>query len=188
MQYRLNHNGDRIVDASPEETHALRPAIRACFRRWRAFDADIEDFCQHVELVTWQAIVDGRIRGDGFARPVDALLDFMFAVAWNQWRNHSRKRSVWREVLHDELPDVASPSPDARIEARDVLQRISMRPDVARVLLAAVNGPYPERREGLPKSTFWSRREQALKWARDAVEGAPNMPDPPTPKHRKKKR
>jgi hypothetical protein len=191
MRYRINPAGNRIVDATPEETRTLRPCIVAAFRRWRAPEGDIEDFAQNVEIVAWQAIQEQRVPGDGFKRPEDALLDFMFAIAWNQWRNHSRLRSTRCEVLHDELPDMASSSPDAMIEARDALRRISMRPDVARILLATLDGPYPERRENLAHGTFWSRRKQARTWAKDVVLGhwrEPSMPEPSTPWKRKKKR
>jgi hypothetical protein len=126
--------------------------------------------------------------GDRMARPRDALLGFMFEVAYNLWRNHSRLYATRREVLHDELPDMTGPDPDARLEARDALRRIALHEDIARILLVALDGPRPERREGLPHSTFWSRAKVAQKWARDLASGTPNMPDPPTPWKRKGKR
>ncbi|MBK9263653.1 MAG: sigma-70 family RNA polymerase sigma factor [Polyangiaceae bacterium] len=179
------------MDATPEETRALRPSIRAALHRWRCPDGDIEDFCQDVEIITWQAIVEQRVLGDRYNRPEDALLGFMFQVAWNAWRNHSRKQSTWRELLCNEMPDMVGPNPDACLEARDSLQRIAMHPDVARILLVVLDGPYPERREGLPKSTFWSRREQARKWAKDVDAGhwrEPPQPVPATPWKRKGRR
>lgn len=192
MRYRINPAGNRIVDATPEETHALRPCIRAVFRRWRAAPGDIEDFAQDVEIVAWQAIQEQRVPGDGFKRPEDALLDFMFAVAWNLWRNHSRRRSTRSEILHDEMPDMASRSPDARLEAREALQRISMRPDIARILLdAAIEVPLTERVEGALKSTYGYHLTTARKWAREVDAGRwrePAQPASHKPWKRKKKR
>ena len=191
MRFIKNQAGNRIVEATPEETRALRPCVAAAFRRWRARDVDIPDFCQQVELTTWIAVTEQRVPGEGFKRPVDALLDFMFAVSWNLWRNHSRL--LWRhgEVLHDEVPDVASPSPDARLEARDALQRIAKHEDVALVLIGMLEGPRSEQRGNLPKSTFHTRSMQARKWARDVASGhwkEPPQPTPPTPWKRKGKR
>jgi hypothetical protein len=168
----------------------LRPSIRACFRGWRANDDDIADFCQEVEIITWKCVQDQRIQGDHFARPVDALLDFMLSVAWNVWRNHSRKRYPRCEVLHDELPDVAGPSPDGRFAARETLLKLTMHEDIARILLLSVNGPRPELREGMPRATFWGHVTKARHWARDVDAGhwqKPRQPVLPKLKHRKKK-
>ena len=193
MKYVVNHAGNRILQATPEETRALRPRIAACFRKRSNIPAvDIEDFCQEVEITTWRAIQEQRIVGNEFARPVDALLNFMLTVAWNLWRNHSRKRSVWREVLaDDELPDMVGPDPEGRLETRETLLRLTRREDIAGLLLEAVNVPASIRYANVPKSTYSSQLVQARSWARDVDAGKwrePRQPTPPTPKHRKKKR
>jgi DNA-directed RNA polymerase specialized sigma24 family protein len=190
MRYRINPAGNRIVEATPEETRALRPAIAATFRRWRANEDDIEDFCQDVEIVAWQAITEQRVPGDGFKRPVDALLDFMIAVGWNLWRNHSRKHSVRNEALVEQVPDVPGPFPDGRFAAREALIRLSMRPDIARILLTSLNISRSARQANMPKSTFWSHVTQARKQARYIAEHSlePRQPTPPTPWKRKGKR
>jgi hypothetical protein len=191
MKYIRNPAGNRIVVATPEETHALRPAIRASYRRWKAPDSMIDDFCQEVEIVTWRGIVDQRIPGDRFQHPEDALLNFMFMVAWNVWRNHTKRRSTRNEVFVDELTDMAGPSPEGRLDARETLLRLTMREDVARVLLDAVNVPAIERHRGMPRNTYYSRLGNARKWARDVDAGQwrePRMPEPSTPKLRKKRR
>jgi len=193
MKYIINPAGNRILIATPEEVHVLRPSIVAAFRKRSNIPAgDIEDFCQEVEITTWRAIQEQRIVGNEFARPVDALLGFMLTVAWNLWRNHSRKRSVWRELLaDDEMPDMVGPDPDGRFETRGTLLRLTGREDIAQVLLASLNGSRPERREGIPRATYWHRVAQARSWARDVDAGRwyePRQPTPPTPKHRKKKR
>ncbi len=72
MRFVINDAGNRIVDATPEETHALLPALRAAFRRWRANEADIEDLCQQVESVMWQALSEGRVHEPDASRPEDA--------------------------------------------------------------------------------------------------------------------
>lgn len=191
MKYHVNHAGNRIVDATPKELLALMPSVAAAFRRWRANEADIEDHCQQVAIVTWQALNEGRIVCEPLTSPEDALMQFMHAVAWNVQRNHSRRHWTWREILVPEVPDVESPHPDKRLETRDVLRQISMRPGIARVLLVALRHEHPERRVGLPKSTFWTRVGEARRWARDVASGhwkEPRQPTPPTPKHRKGKR
>lgn len=190
MRFRINPAGNRIVDATPEEIHALRPGIRAALRRWRVPQGDIEDFAQDVEIITWQAIQEQRVPGDGFERPEDALLDFMFAAAWNLWRNHWRRRSTQSEILHDEMPDMASPSPDARLEARQALQRISMRPEIARVLLDSVNVSASERYAHVAKSTYGYHLTNARKWAREVDAGRWREPAqaPHKPRKRTKKR
>jgi hypothetical protein len=191
MRYIRNPAGNRIVVATPEETHALRPAIRASYRRWKAPDASIDDFCQEVEIVTWRGIVEQRIPGDRFQHPEDALLNFMFMVAWNVYRNHTRRRSTRNEVFVDEMPDMAGPDPEGRFETRETLLRLTRREDIAQVLLASLNGSRPELREGIPRATFWHRVAQARSAARDIDAGKwrePKQATPPTPKHRKKKR
>lgn len=192
MKYIINPAGNRIVQATPEETRKLRPSIAACFRkRSNVPEVDIEDFCQEVEIVAWRAIQEQRIVGNEFARPVDALLNFMLSVAWNLWRNHSRRRSVWREVIVDEMPDMIGPSPERRFDARETLLRLTKREDIAGLLLEAVNVPASVRYANVPKSTYSSRLIQARSWARDVDAGRwqePRQPIPPTPKTRKKKR
>lgn len=192
MRYRINEAGNPMVVATPAEVHALRPAIHACFRRWRANEGDIEDFAQDVEIVVWQALDEGRVPGRALMKPQDALLDYMFAVAWNVWRNHGRKRSTRSEVLCNELPDMAGLDPVGRIDARETLQRISTRPDIVRVLMLAVNEvPTVERYEGKSKSTYGYHLTNARKWAKDVDAGrwqAPRQPVPMTPWKRKKKR
>jgi DNA-directed RNA polymerase specialized sigma24 family protein len=183
MRFVINPAGNRIVDATPEETHALRPALRASFRRWRANEADIDDICQNVEIITWQALSEGRVHVPDETRPADALWQWMYGVAWNQWRNHSRRRWLRCEVSTNEVPDVASQSPVPRLEARDTLRRIATDPQAADLLLASLTGE----RSTTPKSTFWHRVGQARKWAREVDAGKIRMPDPPTPKHRKKR-
>jgi len=151
----------------------------------------IDDFCQEVEIVAWRGIVDQRILGDRFQHPEDALLNFMFMVAWNVWRNHTKRRSTRYEVFVDQMPDKIGPSPERRLDARETLLRLMMREEVARVLLDAVNVPAAERYQGTPKSTYGTQLSNARKWARDVDAGhwrEPRMPNPSTPKHRKKKR
>jgi len=143
MRYRINEAGNPMVVATAEELHALRPVICACFRR-RANNGDVDDFAQDVEIIVWQALNEGRVPGHRL----------IFSVSWNVWRNHYRKRSTRCEVLHDELPDVAGPSPECRIDARETLRRIAMREDIARVLLGSVNASPAIRYEEVAKSTF----------------------------------
>lgn len=191
MRYIRNEAGNRIVVATPEETHALSPAIRACYRRWKAPDGSIDDFCQEVEIIAWRGIVEQRIVGDRFQHPEDALLNFMFMVAWNVWRNHTKRRSTRNEVFVDEMPEMAGPLPEGRLDARETLLRLTMREDVVRVLLDVVNLAFDERKRDVPRGTYYSRLCNARKWARDVDAGhwrEPRMPDPSTPKQRKKKR
>jgi hypothetical protein len=191
MKYIINPAGNRIVDATPKETYSLRPSIAACFRSRRVSEGDIEDFCQEVEIVAWKAIEDQRIVGNAFSRPVDALLKFMFAVAWNLWRNHYRKLSVRNEALVDELPEMIGPSPDGRLDARETLLHLSTHPEIIRILLEAVNVPTSLRYTNVAKSTHFSRLTYARSVARNIALGRyrePRQPIPPTPKTRKKQR
>lgn len=191
MRYRINEAGNPMVVATPADVHALRSAICAAFRRWRANEGDIEDFAQDVEIVVWQALDEQRVPGHRLMKPRDALLDFIFSVSWNVWRNHSRKRSTRSEVMHDEMPDVAGSDPDGRFDARETLRRIVAHVDIARVLLDSVNIPASERYIGTPKSTYGYHLTNARKWAREVDAGrwqAPTQPVPITPWKRKKKR
>lgn len=192
MKYITNPAGNRIVDATSKDIRALRPSI-AMNMRWRHIsEADVEDFCQEVEIITWQAILDRRIVGNKFARPIDALLHFMLAVAHNLWRNHRRKRSVWREILaDDDMPDMVGPDPDRRFEARETLLLLTKHEDVTRILLDVINVPVKERTACIPRNTYYSQLANARKWARDVDDGKwcePRQPTPPTPKNRKKRR
>ena len=187
MKYRKNHNGDPVVDASPVETHALRPCIFAYLRRHGCPVQWLEDCAQDVSIIVWQAMAEGRIKGDRVTTPQNALLRFVFMTSWYVWKNHSRRRAGWYEILSDEPPDMASRCPTAYLEAREVLRHVFAEPTIASVLLAGIDGPEVP----TPRSTHAERVTRARRWARELLaEHAkePRMPDPSTPKLRKKKR
>lgn len=195
MKYRTNHNGDPVVDASPEETHALRPVIRAVLRRYGCPEREIDDIAQHVEIVTWQAIGEGRVHGHDLEEPRDALVMWMIGVAHNGFRSWRNRSSTRREILPDEPHDIPSCSPMARLEARDLLLRIADHPSVARLLMNAAEGMTLTEREqdaDMTSGTYYVRITTAQRWikrvARTGLWQRPPMPDPPTPKTRKKKR
>lgn len=183
MRFVINEAGNRIVIATAEETHALRPAIRAAFRRWRANEADIEDLCQEVEIITWRAIEERRLHEPLANRPQDALWQWSYAAAWNLWRNHCRRRWIRCEVLTADVPEVEASALLSQLEARDTLRMIATKPHVAGLLLASLEGD----RGTMPRSTFWHHVAQARRWVRE-MEAEPKQPLPATPKHRKKKR
>lgn len=120
---------------------------------------------------------------------------FMIRTAQNTYRNYRQKGSTWREVLPDDPVEWASRSPVERLEARDLLRKIAAHPNVARLLLSAAEGrslPEREHDAGMTPGTYYVRITSMQRWARKvATSGVwrrPPMPDPPTPKHRKKKR
>ncbi len=61
------------------------------------------------------------------------------------------------------MPIVASPSPVARLEARDALKRIAADAQAADLLLASVEGG----RTTMARCTFWHRVGRARVWARE---------------------
>lgn len=194
MRFIANLAGNRIVDASPEETHALRPCICAALRRHGCPEREIEDIAQNVEIVTWQCINEGRVMGYELDEPEDALLRFMFVVAKNMLMNYRQKRSTWREQLQDDPVDAALPSPVARLEARDLLRRIEDRPLIARFLLnVATEVPYVDRCRdaGMTEGTYEARLRASRTWARKVMASGhwrePPQPTPATPWKRKKK-
>lgn len=195
MRFVINHAGNRIVDATPEETHALRPCICAVLRRHGCPSREIDDIAQHVEIVTWQAIQDGRIQGYELVDPEDALIQYMFVVAQHAFMNYKRKASTRYEALQDEPVEWPSRSPVARLEARDLLRRMEERPLVARFLLnVATEVPYVARHRdaGMSDGTYDQRLARSRKWLRSVITSGrwrePPQPVPPTPWHRKKKR
>lgn len=174
MEFRVYGEG-WVVFATPEETHALCPAVRAVLRRWRVPGGDIEDYAQEVELVAWRAIEARAVpKGDAHS-PEDALVRFMYSKAWNLWRAHIRRRSTCTEVIVDAPPDVAGVSLDVIIEARDVLQQIARRPVLARVLIDAVLevdvGERVGGREGSGVKAYGYHLTKARRWARGVVNG-----------------
>jgi hypothetical protein len=187
MKYRKNHNMDPVVDASPEEVHALRPSIFAYLRRHGCPVEWLEDCAQDVEIVVWQGVAEGRIKGDRVTTPQNALLRFVFMTSWYVWNNHSRRRAGWYEILSDEPPEMASRCPVARLEARETLWRILAEPHTVSVLLGAVDtGPTTT-----PRSTTHERLTRARRWARDVDAGQwrePRQAMPFTWKQRKKGR
>ncbi len=195
MRYRPNHNGDPLVDASPREVHDLRPVVCAVLRRHGCPEREIDDIAQHVSVITWQSLNEGRVHGHDLEEPKDALVMYMVRVAQNVYLNFRAKASTWREVLPDEPIEIVSRSPVAQLEARDLLRRIGAHPSVARLLLNAANGmPLAEREQDaeMTSGTYYVRITSMQQWARKvATTGVwrrPPMPDPPTPKLRKKKR
>lgn len=195
MRFIVNHAGNRIVDASPEETHALRPVVCAVLRRYGCPEREIDDLAQNVEIITWQAIGEGRVMGHDLEEPRDALVMWLVAVAHNAFRTWRQRGSTRREVFPDEPFDIPSRSPVARMEARDLLLRIEKNPIVSRLLInAAIEMPLPEREQDaeMTEGTYYLRITSMRRWARKVARTGlwqrPPMPDPPTPKHRKKKR
>lgn len=195
MRFIVNHVGNNIVEATPEETHSFRPVIRAVLRRYGCPEREIDDIAQHVEIITWQAIEEGRVMGHDLEEPRDALVMWMIRVAYNAFRTYRNKGSTWREVLPNEPFDIPSRSPVARLEARDVLRKIAAHPNVARLLLnAATEMPLPEREHDadMTAGTYYVRITSMQRWAKKVVSTGvwrrPPMPDPSTPKLRKKKR
>lgn len=195
MRFIINHAGNRIVEATPEETHSFRPVVCSVLRRYGCPEREIDDLAQYVEIITWQAIGEGRVMGHDLEEPRDALVMWMIAVAHNAFRTWRNKGSSWREVFPDEPVEWPSRSPVARMEARDLLRRMEAHPKVMRLLLnAAAEMPLPEREQDaeMTPGTYYVRITTAQRWARKvATTGVwrrPPMPDPPTPKHRKKKR
>lgn len=195
MRFIINPAGNRIVEATPEETHALRPVICAVLRRYGCPEREIDDIAQNVEIITWQAVRDTRIMGHDLEEPRDALVMWMIAVARGVFLNYRTRASTRHEVFPDDPFDVGSGSPVARLEAREFLRKLEAHPKVARLLLnAAAEMTLPEREEdsGCTPGTYYVRITAAQRWARKvATTGVwrrPPMPDPPTPKHRKKNR
>jgi len=195
MRFVVNPAGNRIVDATPEETHALRPCVCAALRRHGCPEREIDDITQHVELITWQAITEGRVAGHDLEEPRDALVMWMLRVAQNAFLNYRHKASTWREVMTDEPVEWPSRSPVTRIEARDWLRRIEARPMVERFLLnVATEVPYVERCNDarMTEGTYDVRLARSRKWLRDVVTSGrwrePPQPTPPTPWKRKEKR
>jgi len=195
MKYRPNHNGDPVVDASPREVHELRPVVCAVLRRHGCPEREIDDIAQHVELVMWRCIAEGRVHGHDLEDPHDALVMFMVRVAQNDYLNYRTKASTRREILPDEPIDIGSRSPVARLEARELLRKLEAHPKVMRLLLnAAEEMTLPEREQdsGCTPGTYYVRITSMQRWARRVARTGlwqrPPMPDPPTPKHRKKKR
>ena len=191
MKYFKDRDGNRVLQATPEETHALRPSIAAYLRRHLIPEQDVDDYCQEVEIVTFQAIRDQRLVVSRFTRPVDALLRFTLATAWNVTRNHTRKLSTRREVLSGELPDIVGPNPEGRLDARETLLRLTSYPRIARILFDAVFIASTVKYVNVPKSTYENRVVKARAKARDIESGRcrePVQPAPPSPRHRKGKR
>lgn len=191
MKYERDQAGNRVVVATPEEVRSFRPSVRACLRRWKARDVDLEDFCQETEIIVWKALTERRINGNRFEKPVNAFLDFLFATAWNLWRNHSRKRATRLEVLSDEIREAIGPDPEGRLDARETLRQIATRGGIAQVLLDAVNLTFAERLHDLPHGTYCSKLAKARSWARDVDAGQwrePKQAARSTWKQRKKSR
>lgn len=195
MKFFVNLAGNRVVHATPEETHALRPCVCAALRRYGCPEREIDDIAQHVEIVTWQAIRDGRVQGFELIDPEDALIQYMFVVAQHAFMNYRRKASTRYEAFPQEPIDYSSRSPVARLEARDLLRRIEDRPLVARFLLnVATEVPYVERYRDaqMGDGTYNARLARSRKWLRSVVTSGrwrePPQPIPATPWHRKKKR
>lgn len=183
MRYIINAAGNRIVVASPEETHALRPCIVAYLRRHGCPPQWLDDCAQDVELIVWQSIVDRRVQGDRATKPENALLRFVFMTSWYVWKNHSRRRAGWYEILADDPPEMVGPCPMPCLEARDALRRISAEPRTTHALLAALNGAPKD----TPRTTQADRVTRARHWAREVV-AEPKQPMPFTWKQRKKGR
>ena len=191
MRFHINAAGNRIVDATPQEIHAIRPSIVAALRRYGCPIHEVEDRAQDVEILVWQSVNEGRVWCDRLTSAKSALISFTFQAAWYIWKNYSRRQSAWREVLTDDPPELATSCTEARLEARDALRRIAGQPMVAEILLLSLNGSRSEERADMTRTTFWSRVIVARKWAREVDAGhwqPPQQPVPTTPWKRKKKR
>ena len=191
MKSHINPAGNRIVDATPREIHALRPCILAALRRHGCPERETEDRAQEVAIVVWQAVNEGRVWCDRWSSAKIALISFTFQATWYVWKNYSRRQSTWREIPTEDLPELATSCTVARLEARDALRHLLAEPRVSHILLLSLDGPRPERCVDMPRATFWSQVAKARKWAKEVDAGhwqAPRQLTPSTPWKRKKKR
>jgi len=171
MKSHINGAGNRIVDATPQEIHAMRPSIIVALRRHGCPVNDAEDRAQDIEVLVWQAVNDGRVWCDRLTSAKSALISFTFQATWYVWKNYSRRQSTWREILTDDPPEVATSCTEARLEARDTLRCIAEQPMVAEILLLSVSGPWSKEGTDLPRTTFWHRVAKARTWAKEVDAG-----------------
>jgi len=197
-----------IVIATPKEIRALRPAICASLRRYGVYERWVDDLAQDVEIVTWQALGEERVRGGATISPDNALLGFALMVARGLAANHRNRASNRREWLTGDLRHEVKEGQDpslildpvdphdleAQIEARDLISKI-VPLTIAKVLLAAAFGdPLNERAKNaaVTRCTESSRLTRARRWFRAAVESdkwrQPSQPEPPRPRDRKRGR
>jgi DNA-directed RNA polymerase specialized sigma24 family protein len=191
IKYRPDPNnpGEMLVEASPRDVHALRRAIFGYLARWGVPSREHDDLVQWVEIVTWRKLEAGQVRGFNDRTPKAALLCFMIVVAWNAWRNLRSRSSTRREILAEENEfDASVESAEKNIEARDILRRIEMSPQMDLGALREALGFSSFDEAGKSPTSYSKHLAHVRRWMREIHASGKWSEPPKLPRSKKRKR
>jgi len=173
IKYRPDPNdpNEMLVEASPRDVHALRSALFGYLSRWGVPSREHDDLAQWVEIITWQKLEAGRVRGSNDRSPKAALLCFMVVVTWKLWQNLRSRASSQREILVDENQiEAYVESVLEKLEARDILQRMMTLDGTDRAALMEALGISSLAELGISPAAYATHRANMRQWIRDLHE------------------
>lgn len=133
IRFRPDSNGGaRFVEASPEDIRRMRKYVRAELWNMGLQHDETEDIAQDVEVVTWRALAEGRIREAEGKVAFDCLRTWMAETAWRLGMNYRRLARFKYEVRVEADFGV---DPNARLDARELLARLRTYPAVLALLV-----------------------------------------------------
>jgi len=191
IKYRPDPNdpNEMLVEASPRDVHALRTALFGYLARWGVPSREHDDLVQCVEIVTWRKLEAGRVRGSNDRSPKAALLCFMIVVAWNAWQNlRSRASSRYEVLVDDDQFEGHAGSDMAKLEAREILQRMTTLEGTGRVALFEVLGVSSLAELGISPQVYSMHRTHVRCWVRELHESGKWREPPKLPRRRNRKR
>lgn len=181
------NGGPGFLMASPEDIRGMLRFVRTTLWNLNIHHDDAEDLAQNVEFITWKALEEKRIRKQPGQKAFNCLRSWMTETARHQGRNYKR-RLRHRYELRIEA-DLAIEQ-DARLDARELLEKLTAYPAVLTLLFLLADGGM--RKDGATAKGVYLKAYKARRWLRDVQESGV-WREPPkyakqTPKHRKKGR
>jgi hypothetical protein len=161
------------VEATGKDIHRFAKAVRKRLVSVGVPVRDCHDLAQEVEVITWRAVEEERIGEVPGRSAANVLLGFMLETAFRAGCNYVRLRRHRYERLRERLgggEDAvgAAGDPVARMEAREILDRLRRRADAEEALATGFEAA--AKMKGAARVAAYARARKVRRWLREVCE------------------